>query len=73
MELELSHEHDNVRGGPQQCRDTGQVTEIAEQRFRFTSPKPRCRLIYNKTPSARPDYCSSIAVHKRWPFWYLGR
>ena len=33
-----------------QCRDTGQVTEIAEQRFRFTSPKPRCRLIYNKTP-----------------------
>jgi hypothetical protein len=33
-----------------QCRDTGQVTEIAEQQFRFTSPKPRCRLIYNKTP-----------------------
>jgi hypothetical protein len=33
-----------------QCRDTGQVTEIAEQRFRFTSPKPRCRLIDNKTP-----------------------
>jgi hypothetical protein len=33
-----------------QCRDTGQVTEIAEQRFRFTSPKPRCHLIYNKTP-----------------------
>ena len=33
-----------------QCRDTGQVTEIAEQRFRFTSPAPRCHLIYNKTP-----------------------
>jgi hypothetical protein len=33
-----------------QCRDTGQVTEIGEQRFRFTSSKPRCRLIYNKTP-----------------------
>ncbi len=33
-----------------QCRDTGQVTEIAEQRFRFTSPTPRCHLIYNKTP-----------------------
>ncbi len=33
-----------------QCRDTGQVTEIAEQRFRFTSANPRCRLIYNKTP-----------------------
>src|SRR5271157_821604 len=33
-----------------QCRDTGQVTEIAEQKLRFTSPKPRCRLIYNKTP-----------------------
>jgi hypothetical protein len=32
------------------CHDTGQVTEIAEQRFRFTSPKPRCQLIYNKTP-----------------------
>ena len=31
------------------CHDTGQVTEIAEQRFRFTSPKPRCQLIYNKT------------------------
>ena len=31
------------------CRDTGQVTEIAEQRFRFTSPKPRCQLIYDKT------------------------
>jgi hypothetical protein len=33
-----------------QCRDTGQVTEIAEQRFRFTSIKLRCHLIYNKTP-----------------------
>ncbi len=33
-----------------QCRDTGQVTEVAEQRFRFTSSKPRCHLIYDKTP-----------------------
>ncbi len=33
-----------------QCSDTGQVTEIAEQRFRFSSPVPRCHLIYNKTP-----------------------
>lgn len=32
------------------CRDTGQVTEVAEQRFQFTSTKPRCHLIYNKTP-----------------------
>ncbi len=33
-----------------ECRDTGRVTEIAEQRFRFTSLAPRCRLIDNKTP-----------------------
>jgi hypothetical protein len=33
-----------------ECHDTGQVTEIAEQRFRFSSPAPRCHLIYNKTP-----------------------
>ncbi len=32
------------------CRDTGEVTEVAEQRFRFTSTRPRCQLIYDKTP-----------------------
>ncbi len=31
------------------CTDTGQVREVAEQRFRFTSQAPRCHLIYNKT------------------------
>lgn len=34
----------------ERCRDTGQVTEVAEQRFRFKSLKPRCQLIVNKTP-----------------------
>ena len=32
------------------CRDTGRVTEVAEQRLRFTSLKPRCQFIVNKTP-----------------------
>lgn len=34
----------------ERCRDTARITEVAEQRFSFTSLKPRCQLIVNKTP-----------------------
>jgi hypothetical protein len=34
----------------ERCLDTGRVVEVAEQSFRFASPRPRCQLVNNETP-----------------------